>query len=123
MTPSPVGWPISVYSRRIGQAKGGLAEERFGDLVPAGRHRFELRRGVGERNVHDVVAVQGGHAAEALLMDEIRRLEPVARGEDAVAGGGRSAPLYMNQNRDAGLVASALLDFLRERLADPAQAD
>src|SRR5919109_2105584 len=115
MTPSPVGWPDPRPLTSLRSSQGGLAEERSGDFVPAGRHRFELRRGVGERNVHDVVAVQGGHAAEALLVDEIRRLEAVARREDAVAGGRRTAALHMAEDGDPRLVAGALLDVLCER--------
>ena len=69
------------------------------------------------------VAVQRGHPAEAALVDELGRLQPVARREHAVARGRRAAALDVAEHGDARLEPGPRLDLLRERVADAAEHD
>src|SRR5918999_4584247 len=62
-----------------------LPEERLGDLVELRRHRLELGDRLAERHFDDGVAVQGGHDAPALRVDEVGGLQPVPGGQYAVA--------------------------------------
>src|SRR3989442_11451366 len=61
----------------------GLAEKGLRDVVPLRWHRLQLGGRLVERDVDDRIAVQRGHPAERLRLDEVGRLEPVARGENA----------------------------------------
>ena len=56
-------------------------------------------------------------------MDEVGRLEAVARREHAVARRRGAAALDVAEHGHARLEAGALLDLARERVADAAEAD
>src|SRR5438445_13408737 len=100
-----------------------LAEEGARDLVPVGRHGLQLGRRLFQRDVHDAVAVQRGHPAEAPLVDEIGGLQPIARGEDSIARRRRAAALDVPEPGDPGLEPGAPLDVSRDRIPDPALAE
>ena len=57
------------------------------------------------------------------LVDEIGRLQPEPRREDAVARRRRPAALDVPEHRDARLEPRSLLDLPRERVADAAEHD
>src|SRR6185295_14417486 len=95
-----------------------LSEEGLSNRPPLRRHRLELRRGLRERHVDDLVAVQRCHPAELPLVDQVGGLEPVTRGKHSVTRRGGAAPLDMAQDRDPRLVTGSLLDLARELRAD-----
>src|SRR4029079_10734886 len=67
-----------------------------------------------------VVPAQRCHLPEVALLDQVCRLQPEARREDPVAGGGGAAALDVTEHGDARLVAGAALDLDAEPLADAA---
>src|SRR5262249_38097179 len=97
----------------VSSAAVRLAKERLGNLVPRVRHELQLRRRLGERHRHDVVAAERGHLAPVALLHEVGRAEPEAQPEDAVAGGRCAAALDVAEHRRARLHPGALLDLLR----------
>ena len=100
--------------------KVSLAEERARHFVPVLGHGLQLCGRLLERDVDDAVAVQRGHAAEAALVDEVGRLQPVARREHAVARSGGAAALDVAEHGHARLEARPLLDLVRDARADAA---
>ena len=97
-----------------------LAEERARHFVPVLGHGLQLGGRLVERDVDDAVALQRGHAAEAALVDEVGRLQPVARREHAVARGRGAAALDVAEHGHARLEAGALLDLVGDARADAA---
>ena len=96
------------------------AEERARDVVPLVGHGLQLRRRLAQRDGDDVVAAQRRHLAELACLDEVGRLEPEARREDAVVRGRRAAALHVPEHGHARLEAGAALDLVAELLADAA---
>ena len=82
-----------------------------------------MRRAEGllERDVDDLGAAQGDHAAPAPLDHRVARRHAEPRGEHPVVRRGRAAALDVPQGRGAGLDAGALLDEGGEALADAAE--
>ena len=109
----------------VGHDLGAEIEERTGyeTRVTVLGHRLQLGGRLGQRDVDDVVAVQRRHPAEAAFADQVRRLEPVTGCQDTVARGRASAALDVPEDRDARLVAGALLDLGAELVAHSAQSD
>src|SRR4029079_17021283 len=68
---------------------GSSAEERAGDFVPLSGARLQLTGRLLERDVDDRVAVEGRHAPEVPLIDELGRLEAEHSGGHAVPRGRR----------------------------------
>src|SRR5215211_8124967 len=70
------------------------AEKGASHVVPLARDALQLGRRLGQRHIDDLVAVEGRHASEPPLEDEVGGLEPVAVGEH------RSAPVRVPARLD-----------------------
>ena len=69
-------------------------------LDPRDRHVSACFRRVRERDVDDLVAAHGGHPAPLAAGRQLRAAQAEPRGEKAVAGGRRSAPLDVAEDGD-----------------------
>src|SRR5215467_794245 len=130
--PAPSGCPPSgifvagVISPGTVLSRDGLFLFVFEDAVGGIEHLFvDLAIGAGgfgKRNRYDPVAAQRGHLAELAMVDHVNGAEAVAGGEYAIERGGRAPALHVTKNYGTGFKAGAVLDLLRQGIADSAQA-
>src|SRR4029453_11361134 len=100
-----------------------LTEEGPCDPVPALGHLLELSRRLFERDVDDLVALEGGHPPPTFLLDEIGGLEPETRREHPVSWCGAAAALHVAEHGHTSLVPGAFLDVPPERLTNSPEPD
>src|SRR5271165_1627400 len=80
-----------------------------------------LGDGVRKGHGNDLVAAQGGHAAELAAMDHVDRPQTIAGGQHAVEGAGRASALHMAEDNGSGFEVGATFDLAGEDGGDPAQ--
>src|SRR5260370_42193126 len=68
-----------------------------GDVNQLLGHAARTGNGVSNRDGADLVTLERHHAAKAACMDQVNSADPVARGQHAVKGRRRAAPLRVPQ--------------------------
>src|SRR5918996_2127194 len=124
LSPTPHPATTSVSTQAASASRGiGLTEEDLCLAIERLGDGLELGGRLGQLDQFDVRAAQGGHLPPLALVGGIDRMQAEARGEHAVEGSWRTAPLNVTEHGGAGLVARALLDLALEPVGDSAEPD
>src|SRR6267154_55446 len=85
-------------------------------------YKAGLRNSLHDGNRAYVISAQHNHISKSSLMHEINRANAIASGQNAIKGSRRATALDVSEHYGAGFKAGAVLDFMRQHVADSAKA-